>query len=342
MRAVSKFITLRLKPIMTSILRPLIRALVSRIASPLAAVVIGFVASQASAEFCIAPGQYCRAPGEESTHSKAAPAYPTTSSAVSINPATVPTDDQWGLGTIIYKGAPDFVIVKGTGRVGAAVSLTSGEDTFFGAPSFETDQQYFNREINRDKYRSDKFSLGAAGTLFENGHDDLTHLRVTLGAMARYNRLTHSILPGGGLSAIVGPFNLGFATSLDETLISQGSSAGLLIHDQPTTYSAGIFLTSLALDYSMLIVHERGSAPAVVQLYTASLLLRRWILTAAYRIENSDRPLFLRSSESFITQKLKPAVFAGVQYAPLSHLQVGIFYNYYLLNEISVAATIFF
>jgi len=92
----------------------------------------------------------------------------------------------------------------------------------------------------------------------------------------------------------------------------------------------------------MLIVHVRGSAPAVVQLYTASLLLRRWILTAAYRIENSDRPVFLRSSESFITQKLKPAVFAGVQYAPLSHLQVGIFYNYYLLNEISVAATIFF
>ena len=310
---------------------------------PVVAIGVGLIATQASAEFCVAPGQYCRGPSEQSTHSKAAPAYPTTSSAISINPATVPTDEQWGLGTIVYKGTPDFVVVKGTGRVGAAVSLTSGEDSFFGAPSFETNQQYFDRESSRDKYHSDKFSLGVAGTLFENGRDDLTHVRVSIGAMARYNRLTRTVLPGGGLSAIIGPFNIGFATSLDETLIPQGSnSSGLLIHDQPKTYSAGIFLTSVALDYSMLVVDVRGSAPTIVQLYTASLLLRRWILTAAYRIEDSNRPLFLRSSESFITQQIKPTAFAGVQYAPLSHLQLGLFYNYYLLNDISLAATLFF
>ncbi len=301
-------------------------------------------ANLAQAEFCISAGQYCRGPGDgSSNHSTTAPAFPTTSSVLSINPAGVPTEDQWGIGAIVYKGAPDFLLVKGTGRLGAAISLTSGEDTFYGPPSFETYADYLARERDRAKYNSRKLAGGGSGTLYDNGHDDLTHFRLSLGILARYNLQTSSILPGAGVNAIFGPFNLGFATSLDETLVTNASTIGSsIIRDQQTTYSLGIFLTSVALDYSILNINVLDSEPIAVQLYTASLLTHRWIVTASYRIETSDRLYYQHSSNSLISKQVKTNYFGGVQYAPFKYLQVGVFFNYYLLNDISVGATVFF
>ncbi len=97
------------------------------------------------------------------------------------------------------------------------------------------------------------------------------------------------------------------------------------------------------MDYSRLQLHQKDADhPIIISQFVVSLIVQRFILTAAQRVEDSDRPAFDFSNQILVTQQLKSENFAGLQYSTGPHLLVGAFYNYYLLREISIGLTLFF
>lgn len=93
--------------------------------------------------------------GDQSKRTSSA-GNPSFGNRININPSAIPTEDGTGLEGILYKGTVDFSLVRGTGRVGAAISPSNSEETFFGPPSIEFDSDYFERKLNSDKYQNQK------------------------------------------------------------------------------------------------------------------------------------------------------------------------------------------
>ena len=79
-----------------------------------------------------------------------------------------------------------------------------------------------------------------------------------------------------------------------------------------------------------------------VDVATASLLFKRFVFTGAYRVEDSARGRYDGKTKSLMTHPLKEEIFGGVQFAILPFAQIGAFYNYFLLNEVSGGLTVFF
>src|SRR5690349_20682479 len=127
--------------------------------------IFSFSTAQARRDACIGIDEYCEGYSRASTSS---PAYPSTSSSVSLNPAAVPTKKSLGLEVIYFKPSPDFALVTGTGRVGAALSPTSSEESFFGNPGFELPADYLQRHIEKKKFESKKIALATAVRLAGN------------------------------------------------------------------------------------------------------------------------------------------------------------------------------
>jgi hypothetical protein len=235
--------------------------------------------------------------------------------------------------------------VKGTGRVGASVSPSNGEETFFGPPAFELDPDYLKRKQDEQKYVSQKFNFAFGALLFDNKRDGASKLQLSIGLAAKYNKLTHNTWPGAGLSAIVGPFTLGISAAQDEVLIDFASFNSVdkqVLRYSTQTASVGVFFQGLALDYSLLWVYPENNPTFETRILTGSLLLKKFILTAAYRTEDSNRPAFDFSKQILIVQQIKNDIFLGAQIAITPRLLVGGFYNYYLLHEISIGLTWFF
>ncbi len=241
---------------------------------------------------------------------------------------------------IYFKPSPDFALVTGTGRVGAALSPTSAEETFFGNPGFELSGDYLQRHIEKKKFVSQKIALATAVNVWSNKSSGLKKLSVNLGLLGRYNKITKSIKPGGGISAIAGPLTVGYAYAEDEFAIDDPTF--IPFQYKTATYSVGLSLKSLAVDYSNLTLSaENGFVPIKIQLVTASLLLQKWIITAAQRTENSLRPEYDKTTQSLVFKEKKTDVFGGVQFAVHKKVLIGAFYNYYLLDELSVGLTVF-
>lgn len=271
-------------------------------------------------------------------------AYPSKSSSIKINPSAVPVEKGFGAETIFYKGQLDFALVKGLGRVGAAISPSNGEETFFGPPGFEISADYLKRRLDKEKYPSQKLTLATAFTLLENKRKGLQRIQFNLGVLGKYNKATGHVLPGGGVSATIGPVTLGYAAGKDEYLVdytSYGLDEKETFNYSTETYSAGIYLTSVALDYSILNVYADQMDKMTISLLTGSLIFSKWILTASERSEVSDRAYFDNSTQTLVTQKQKYEYFGGIQFSPTEHIMLSCFYNYYLLREVSVGLTLF-
>lgn len=273
------------------------------------------------------------------------PAYPSKSSSIRINPAAVPVEKGFGLEGITFKNQWDFSMVKGLGRVGAAISPSNGEESFFGPPGFELSPDYLERKIKQEKYGSQKITLATAFSLLSNKASGLKKAQLNLGVIGKYNRMTNSLWGGVGVNGIAGPLTFGYAISQDEYQIDLSSYGSDLKHNlrySTETASVGIYLTSLAVDYSYLRIYPEDMDPLQVKLITASLILQRLIFTVANRREESDRPYYDPETKSLITQEVKEDRFVGLQISATSHLMIGCFYNYYLLREFSAGVTLFF
>lgn len=305
----------------------------------LISVAVQFFAVQARAK---APGLLCEdgnhCPARGALTNKAVGA--TKSDTIRLNPASVPVEEITGIESIYYDSSFSLGLVKGLGRVGAAISPTNNEETFFGPPAIEGDQEYYERMLALKKYDSPKYTLATAFQLYAKEGDGFNHRYLALGVMARYNGTTEHLHPGVGLQAIVGFVNLGASIYEDDLLVtpSQGPSSTSTKY-QTSTYSLGLVFESLSLDYSVLQVSGGISTTSVV---TASGFIGRTILTVSRRQVESSKPRYDFELRSLVNEKQKAEYFAGVQYRLAPWLVLGAFYNYYLLHEPSVGITVFF
>lgn len=294
-------------------------------------------------DFCNPATQRC---WEYSGRSTSAPAYPSNNSRINVNPSAVPTDEGFGIETIVYRGYWDLSLVKGTGRVGAAISPSNGEESFFGPPGFENSTNYFNRKMRQEKYTQQKYVLATAVNLYSNKADGLGRFSLNAGAAGRYNKFTKALTPGAGITGIGGPFTFGFAYSQDETQIDPAyttpAAGTTTLRTSSETYSLGIYLNSLAVDYSLMRIYGEGLGEFNVSLFTTSLMLKRAILTASLRTEVSGRPRFNRTEQTLTQDTTKSNLFLGAQVSVTKTVMLGMFYNYYLLDEISAGGTLFF
>lgn len=271
-------------------------------------------------------------------------AAPSTSGPIKVNPAEVPTEKGLGVQAIFYRDTPDFALVTGTGRVGAAISPSNNDDTFFGPPGFETTSDFYKRKLDGDKYPNQKVTLATAFTLTEKNGSGFGRYALRLGIMGKYNKDTYDVTPGGGLSGVLGPLNFGYSIYTDETYLEHGLSGtgnADTIHYQVNTYNVGLFLSSVILDYSHMHV-QNSDNPSDVSLFTAALLWKKFIFTASKRIEDSNKAYFNFDTKTLETKQIKEDYFGGIQYSFSKHFMLGVLYNYYLLHEFSLTGTVFF
>lgn len=304
--------------------------------------VLCFTSAHAQAKLCNPAKESCLG---GSNRGSTKPAYPSKSSGIRINPSAVPTEDAFGIEALVYEGA-EFAIVKGTGRIGAAISASNGEESFFGPPGFdEYPADYLQRKIDKDKYKSKKVNLATAFTIVSNKRKGLRRFDLNLGVAAKYHTKVKEIAPGGGISGIAGPITFGYARGTDIFAFPIVTATGddyYKFKYQTETLSAGIYLNTFAFDYSKLtLTADENDEQIFINLLTTSLMLKRWILTAAQRKEDSTRPAYDSATQSLITQQIKTDYFGGIQYAVAQRLMIGAYYNYYLLDEVSFGITLF-
>lgn len=244
-----------------------------------------------------------------------------------------------------YDGDADYALVRGLGRVGAAVSPSNGEETFFGPMGFEETTEYFERMIESEKYESQKITLAGAVGLWGNKKAGMRRLQVNLGIIGKYNKESEDLYPGGGISLVAGPLTLGYSYSKDNFYLAGDPTTELDDFNfkyDVETLSAGIFLNSIAIDYSHMRVHIPNSDMSNITLLTGSLLLPRSILTLSSRHESSERPQFDYKAKALSWEREKFETFGGVQFSATKVLMIGLFHNYYLLRELSIGMTLFF
>ena len=255
--------------------------------------------------------------------------------------------DALGIAAIYYKVKPQFLFVKGAGRIGAAISPSNADDTFFGNPALETDADYLYRRQESVPFEQTKVALGLAVSPIDNGGAGWSRFQVTLGALGRYIAATEQVKPGGGVTIAAGPLTLGAALTMDETRVgTRLPQEEKTIESKTTSLTAGLSFGSLLLDYTKLTSLTTSDLDTGnemhVDLATISVLLNRFVITGAYRIEHSARGGYEGKTRSLFAKPTKEEIFAGVQFAILPFSQVGVFYNYFLLNEVSAGLTIFF
>ncbi|RYZ67520.1 MAG: hypothetical protein EOP09_10905, partial [Proteobacteria bacterium] len=142
---------------------------------------------------------------------------PSSGGQIRINPAAVPTEKGFGIEGIYFSPEIDVSLVRGLGRVGAAISPSNSEETFFGPPGFEDSSMYLYRHVDLKKYPNQKYTLAAAGKLIDKYGSGDTQLNLNLGVMGKYNKFTTNVSPGLGLNGTFGPVSFGGSYYMDET-----------------------------------------------------------------------------------------------------------------------------
>jgi hypothetical protein len=285
----------------------------------------------------------CRDNSEiDASRSSSNPSYPTTSSRISSNPSAVPIHEGFGLEGLYFGGTTDFIVVKGLGRVGAAISPSNAEESFFGSPVQEIPEKFSRRKLLHKKYESQKTNVAMAFGLYDNKKSELSQVNLNFGLIGRYNKLTKVFMSGVGISGALGPFTFGYSLSGDQTQLDFATQYGLpnqVIVYGIESYSLGLFYSSIAIDYSTLKLSH--TELTTVNVTTVTVLLNKWILTTSLRKESSARLAYDYKTYGFISAHNKFNHFYGAQYSAGDNFMVGAFINYYLLNELSFGLTWF-
>ena len=302
-----------------------------------------FCASSAQALLCNPAHELCGFVKGQRT--SGTPAKPSQSNSIRINPSAVPTEKAIGIEGIYYKGEVDVALARGNGRVGAAISPSNSEETFFGPPGFESDVDLLERKQMAQKYPNQKTTLATAINLINVKGSGLKKFSLNIGVMGKYHKPNSLVTGGAGITATLGPLSLGYSAYRDQAHYD-GIDFGVpdeWIHEDynVNTVSGGLFLGSIAIDYSLLQVIVPNDVYQV-RLLTGSLFLKRGIFTVATRSEDSARSAYSYALNNLTTTRLKNETFLGAKLTAGSHFMIGIFYNYYLLRELSLSATLFF
>jgi len=144
---------------------------------------------------------------------------PSQSGGFNFNPSSIPTDRGLGIEILNYNGDQDFAIVTGTGRIGAAISPSNYEDSFFGNMSFETDTRYLSRKKAGKKFTSNKYSFATAFNLLDNKKRGMKNFKLNLGIITKYNEDTSKFNWGLGSSIELGYLTFGASKYKDDYYI---------------------------------------------------------------------------------------------------------------------------
>lgn len=288
---------------------------------------------------------------------------PTQSSAVFTNPAAVSTDRGFGIESINYNGDAQIGIVTGTGRVGAAISNNPSEETFFGNGVQEDYIAYRSRWFNKEKYTSDKLVLSGAMNVF--GKKKKKGLQMDVGLSYRQINDIDTSYIGGGVAfnwsrilsfsysefrdAYVKDYRgeeAEFCTELGECnpVVFNTLDYNLYErHFQVKNYVTGFNYRNWSFDYSWFTTTNLDdNTKAYVKIFNISYFYKHWMFTYGTREEESPRETYDPDDEKMISEKFKYDGFLGVQYALGNHFVLGLFNNYYLLNEWTLGVTFFF
>lgn len=281
-----------------------------------------------------------------------AQSLPTVGTAVQFNPANVSHDRGLGVETVYQPSqSPSFSFVTGTGKTGAAIVSSKIENAFFANRVIELDPNYLDRRKNKNQYKSDKYSLALGAALFKNKSFSLD-----LGLLLKYNTDIKRVNPGAGVSARIGILTLGASVYQDDVKLKfkdlyNPLTGNLYSQDYGSdsyqekftvqNFFAGIRIKNLFLDAGVIkTYYEFYDDNSNINLYSASYIWNKFLFNLALRREESPAPKYKDGVLS--SERESSDIYGGIQYSFNQNLIIGAHYNYYLLDELSLSATLFF
>jgi hypothetical protein len=278
---------------------------------------------------------------------------PSPGTAANLNPANVSFDR--GLGVeLIYQpnNSLDYTLVTGTGKFGGALISSSVENGFFGNRNIETDYRFMQRNEDKEQYRSKKLNLALGGRALGRGNYTLD-----VGLLIKRHNEIKDINLGLGVSARLGFLTLGASIYQDDFLIKAKDAVAYnsgMAYDavflgptyqesfQVQTFSAGIRYQNFSIDTGFLKTrYKLYQEDSVVQLIATAFAYKNLIFNLARRVEMSPQVKFIEEKLNY-NEKEVTNYYTGIQVSMGKHLVLGTAYNYFLLREVSVSATIFF
>ncbi len=209
---------------------------------------------------------------------------------------------------------------------------------------------YLTRRLNKKQYKNEKISLALGLSLIEK-----KNVSIDIGLSAKRNPDIKKINPGVGASARLFMFTMGAYTYSDDVKVNLGSNldpdtgtAYSTYYNSPTyqetfkvyTYTLGMSLGRLSLDMGAINTkYKFYPLQTQVKLYSASFQLGRWMFNLAQRSEVSSNSAF--GEGQLLYQNTKNDIYYGAQYLLNKHVLVGVAYNNYLLQEVSMSMILF-
>lgn len=273
---------------------------------------------------------------------------PSTTTAMSMNPANVTFDRGVGLDIIGQSGNPLlFGLSTGTGKMGGALINGSIENSFFGNRAPEDAEAFLERYGADKQYRNKKISLAIGGRLISNKKAGLD-----LGIILKRHPEIKKINPGIGLSGRIWKISFGASYYKDDYFIDLTKltipGTGLPFPTKNiqekfnvTTYTVGTRIGDLALDYGIINTSKIKfyDEETKISIFSASYHYNNFLISGALRKEHSNAPIvedgILKAEDD------KSEIYTGLQYSINSHIIIGVHYNYFLLKEPSLSATLF-
>ncbi len=255
--------------------------------------------------------------------------------SISTVPASIANIDRTGIEIIKYENSFDLNLVAGTGVVGSGFSTTNNEGTFFGNIPIESDQEYWVRKTNSDKYKSKKINgvlafniLGKKSKIFS----------ASLGLVGKYNGETSKFGGGAGLTLRFGVLSASYTRTRDDGM----DGSGLVSSYYTDSLSAGFKIANVAVDYTLL--KNSTEYQTTARIFSLSVFLKKIMLTYGKRSEDHGHPGILTAEPLQVdsTDLSDRYGFLGVQVMIKKKFIIGIYHNYYLNNDLSVAFSAFF
>lgn len=291
--------------------------------------------------------------------------FPSTVSAAMNNPSALSMEKGFGLESIFYNDQGRVGIASGTGRIGAAVSAASAQETFFSHYALETTNAYRRRRVAGEPFeREDDLSVAAAMNLF--GKNRRRGLQMDAGIIYKRNGEKESDHFGGGVSLSFNKVVSAGYSSYKDVLYEDNRNKFLQNYDadgepypyrnyypdipnnlldvetETETMSFGLKFGNVAIDHITMTTtfEDEYFDPSTVKILSAAMFYGKWIFTAAQRTEESYRERY--QDEKFVQEKRKQAMFLGAQRSIGDYMLIGVFQNYYLLNDVSMGLSVFF
>lgn len=273
------------------------------------------------------------------------PTAPTPSTAAILNPSNVSFDRGAGLEAIAQAKNPLFFsIASGTGKMGGALISGSLDNSFFGNRVPELNEAIEERVSNDQQFKPKKFSFALGAKLIGNRKAGLD-----FGVIVKRHSEIKDINPGAGISGRYGMFHLGASIYQDDSWIDLTrfpNSQAVYGKDSLTdkfvvkTFTGGFRFQNLAVDVGSITSNpDFFTEETKIMLYSAAYHFKDVLLNVAYRKEHSSAPVYKNGELEF--EKDKSAIFASGQYSFGQHFIMGLNYNYFLLDELSLTATLF-